>query len=117
MICRSIFILTTWGTYRLANRFRLNVWTRVTVVYDPKSAYGDHSGNLVYKDTTMYALPYFDDRQHEEGSGQMVLGRAYTTHDGEYANVFIDDLEMWNRKLTHEEIVRVKLKLNGWTES
>ena len=81
------------------------MWSRITVVYDPKSASGDHSGNLVYKDTTMYALPYFDDRQHEEGSGQMVLGRAYTTCDDHCGNVLIDDLQMWNRKLSHEEII------------
>ena len=77
------------------------------MVYDPASASGDRSGNKVYNDNQMYSIPFDESKQHLVGTGQMVLGRAYIDYNDYYANVFIDDLKMWNRMLTHEEIIEM----------
>ena len=77
------------------------------MVYDPTSTSGDYSGNKVYNDNEMYSIPRTETRQHRPGIGQIVLGRAYTDDNVMYTNVMIDDLKMWNRMLTHEEIINM----------
>ena len=44
---------------------------------------------------------------YPQGAGDMVLGRTYTNEDIKYSNVLIDDLAMWNTKLTAEEIEEI----------
>ena len=77
------------------------------MVYDPDSTSGDHSGNTVYVDNQMHPMELGDVRPHQQGVGQMVLGRSYTNLDKDYARTFLDDLKMWNRMLTHEEIIEM----------
>ena len=101
--------MTTDGTWYNQNPFYLpfNRWYRITLVYDPKSASGDRSGNKAYVDNRMFSLPRTDTRNHRQGTGQIVLGRAYTNVNDDYSHVFIDDLKMWNRMLTHDEIIEM----------
>ena len=110
VFCRSFFILTTGGTWVNNNNtvyLPLNQWLRITIVYDPNSASGDNSGNMAYVDNEMYPILKEDSRTHRQGTGQMVLGRSYTDLNEDYCDALIDDLKMWNRMLTHEEIIEM----------
>ena len=102
--------MTNDGIYKLVNSsFYLdrNEWYRITMVYDPASTSGDYSGNKIYNDNEMYSIPRIVTRQHRPGIGQIVLGREYTDDNVMYTNVMIDDLKMWNRMLSHEEIINM----------
>ena len=77
------------------------------MVYDPASTSGDRSANKVYNGNQMYSISFDESKQHRVGTGEMVLGRSYIDYNDYYANVFIDDLKMWNRMLTHEEIIEM----------
>ena len=41
------------------------------------------------------------------GPGAMVIGRRFVNEDGDYASVVVDELLMWNRKLTQLEIQKI----------
>ena len=41
------------------------------------------------------------------GFGRMVIGRSYVNSDEEYASVVVDELLLWNRKLTQPEIMKI----------
>ena len=41
---------------------------------------------------------------HNAGPGSMVIGRTFTDVDDEYASVCVDELTMWNRQLSFQEI-------------
>ena len=77
------------------------------MVYDPNSASGDNSGNVAFVDNEMYPILKEDSRTHRQSTGQMVLGRSYTDLNEDYCDALIDDLKMWNRMLTHEEIIEM----------
>ena len=41
------------------------------------------------------------------GDGRVVIGRYYTNRDDRYASVAVDELTLWNRTLTLQEIQAV----------
>ena len=41
------------------------------------------------------------------GSGAMVIGRCYPDFDSRYVSVVVDELLLWNRKLTQPEIQQI----------
>ena len=110
MFYRLIGIHTSHGRYNPVSQdisLETKIWIRITIVYDPASATGDGSENKFYKDNQMYALFRSKTRSHKNGRGQMVLGILYTNVPHFYSNDLIDDLKMWNRKLTEEDIVEM----------
>ena len=72
------------------------------MVYDPTQG----AKNKVYVDDKMYNMVTYGG-SNSQGTGKMVLGRKYNNLDMDYFQCMIDDLKMWNRILTHEEIVQL----------
>ena len=75
------------------------------MVYDPESATDDSKVNKVFIDEKKYEMVREDLQNRPQGTGQMVVGRGYINWDQYYADGLIDDLKMWNRKLSDDEIV------------
>ena len=42
-----------------------------------------------------------------KSSGDVVIGRKYVKDDGEYCSTMVDELMLWNRSLTQEEVENV----------
>ena len=62
-------------------------------------------GITVYQDGTQ--VEHDDTRYNQlytRGSGSMVIGRKYTFKDDHYTSVAVDELTMWNRQLSVQEI-------------
>ena len=79
------------------------------MVYDPEAANNQSISSKVYLGNREYLIgphPTKTDT-YQQGPGNMVLGRTYTNEDIKYSNVLIDDLAMWNTKLTQEEIEEI----------
>ena len=68
----------------------------------------DGQGITVYTDG---ALQGSDTSKHthslQPGDGRVVIGRRYTDRDWDYASVEVDELTLWNRTLTLQEIQAV----------
>ena len=65
----------------------------------------------IYKGNTMYPMT-LKAATSLQGTGQMVLGKDYVYtqgHPNSHLNVSIDNLKMWNRKLTTAEIKQLSL--------
>ena len=58
-------------------------------------------GSLQGNDTSKYT------RSWAAGDGRLVIGRWYTDRDQRYASVAVDELTLWNRTLTLQEIQAV----------
>ena len=43
------------------------------------------------------------------GSGAMVIGRRYVDADRNYSSVVVDELLLWNRELTQQEIMKISV--------
>ena len=73
------------------------------MMYDTSLDDGDRSS--VYLDGIEYPADSYSSNSREPAAGTMVLGRLYPdTEPGEPAVALIDDLIMWNRLLSPEEI-------------
>ena len=81
--------------------YERNTWFRLTLVYDSESTTGE-----IYQDDAPYPMKS-EAVSSQSNTGQMVLGRGFTNVDDDYAYVLIDNLKMWNRKLTREEILQL----------
>ena len=60
-----------------------------------------HDGVQVASDTTKwpYSFP-----PYRPGDGTFVIGRFYTDRGEDYSSVEVDELTLWNRNLTQQEI-------------
>ena len=74
------------------------------MVYDPEAATDDSKVNKVFIDKQKDEM-VLNNENLTQGTGQMVLGQAYLTSDAYLGPALIDDLKMWNRKLSDDEIV------------
>ena len=105
--CRYFRFYTSHGRYSHVDTVvDINKWIRFTMVYDPESA-TDIKVNKLFLDSQMYSM-YRDitsDKITSQGTGQTVLGRRYNNKNYDYTDELIDDLKMWNQKLSDEEIV------------
>ena len=85
----------------------MNKWIRFTFVYDPILVNGIPNMK-VYIDNVTYPVKNRENQvTYQPNSGGMVLGRAFTNQDSYYVDVLIDDLTMWNRKLTETDIAAI----------
>ena len=67
---------------------------------------GPDAGIVAYHDTKLVAQTA-NDREHDSvpGSSMVFIGRKRTNNDGdEYASLMADELTLWNRSLTAEEV-------------
>ena len=107
--CRRILLFTPHGRYRRKDLpFQMNEWFCFTVVYDSEPNNNDGTGNKVYIDDTMYPMERHKLENSPLGTGKMALGRILTDEERSYSDVLVDDLTMWNKKLTKEEIKEIK---------
>ena len=69
----------------------------------------------------MYSMEWVNSYKHWKGNGRIEIGRTYTSVDDHYSHVFVDDLRMWNRMLTHEEIIDMDENndstINSWAST
>ena len=52
-------------------------------------------------------LNHYNGAWNVAGPGTMVIGRRFVNEDGDYASVIVDELLLWNRKLTQPEIQKI----------
>ena len=107
LYCRYVSVFTPHGLYRSDFSCEKNVWMHITCVYDANSD-DDIFAGQVFVDNTVDVLVEMKFNSFMAGTGNMVLGRSFTNQDDKYSNVLIDDLAMWNRKLTEEEIKEIE---------
>ena len=43
----------------------------------------------------------------KKSSGDVVIGRKYVKEDGDYCSTMVDELMLWNRSLTQEEVENI----------
>ena len=82
------------------------------MVYDAKSATDNSTINKVFIDNQMYPMVRQDSVNYSQGMGQMVAGLKYINVVDVYGDILIDDLKMWNHKLSDGEIVA----LSNWID-
>ena len=78
-------------------------------MYDPEAAHNQVISSKVYLGNTEHSIgPHRKKTDtYPQGPGEMVLGRTYTNEDDKYSNVLMDDLAMWNAKLTAKDIKEI----------
>ena len=105
--CRYIGFFTSHGLYRSVIDLDTNDWVHITMVYDLDL--DSSTAGQVLVDDTKYTLGKWDrsEPSYPAGTGNMLLGRLFFDRN-QYSNGLIDDLAMWNRKLTKEEINEIK---------
>ena len=101
-------MFTSHGLYRRKDLDLVrHKWVRFTVVYDSESMNGNGTSNKIFIDDAMHDMERSKTDNYPQGPGNMVLGRTVTNKNDFYSDVLIDDLAMWNRQLTNEEIVEI----------
>ena len=60
-----------------------------------------HDGTKVAEDTTKSNLP------SKSGQRRVFIGRRRVSHDQDYSSIVVDELTMWNRKLTPGEVTQI----------
>ena len=60
-----------------------------------------HGATQVAEDTTKSNLP------SAPGDSRVLIGRKRISRDDDYASIMVDELTMWNRKLTPEEVTQI----------
>ena len=74
-------------------------------MYDAQSASDDETFEL-FGDNRMYPMYRSTTYKYPPGgTGQMVVGRNWVNENRSYGAAVIDDLKMWNRNISDEEIV------------
>ena len=67
------------------------------------TAYQD--GSLVDSDTSRTAFAQIS--EHISGNGEVVIGRRVGFRNTLYASAFVDEIKMYNRQLSQEEITNM----------
>ena len=67
---------------------------------------GPTAGIVAYHDTTVVAeTDEYTNKTSTPGEGKIYIGRKRTNNDGdEYSSLMADELTLWNRSLTAEEV-------------
>ena len=67
---------------------------------------GPYAGIMAYHDTTPVAeTDEYTNKTSTPGEGKIYIGRKRTNNDGdEYSSLMADELTLWNRSLTAEEV-------------
>ena len=77
-------------------------WFHLVVVYlGPNNVQGlvvYVNGTKEVTDTIMYRVA------NHPGNGKLIIGRRYTDWDHNYTSVAVDELTLWNRALSAQEI-------------
>ena len=77
-------------------------WFHLVVVYlGPNNGQGlvvYVNGTREGRDKTMYG------GANQPGNGELIIGRKYTDWDDKYASVAVDEMTLWNRELSAQEI-------------
>ena len=79
-----------------------NEWVQVVMVYKGSGeALRVHVNGDVRRGNVQYRLPVV------LSSGEVVIGRKYIEEDQTYCSTMVDELMLWNRSLTEEEVENV----------
>ena len=73
-------------------------WFQMVVVYHSARLTVHHVGTLEQPDTSM------DPGAYRASSGRMIIGRKSVDINAFYTSVIVDELTLWNRSLTTQEI-------------
>ena len=67
---------------------------------------GPYAGIVAYHDTTLVAeTDDYTNKTSTSGEGKIYIGRKRTNdNDNAYASLMADELTLWNRSLTTEEV-------------
>ena len=71
----------------------------MVVVYHSARLTVHHVGSFEQSDTSME-----DPRTYRASSGKMIIGRKTVDANDFYTSVIVDELTLWNRSLTTQEI-------------
>ena len=63
-----------------------------------------HDATQVAQTTEKKVIP---DINSLPGLRRVFIGRKRVSHDQDYASIMVDELTMWNRKLTQEEVTQI----------
>ena len=69
---------------------------------------GPDAGIVAYHDTTLVA-DTTSKRVYGSAPGEsrVFIGRKRVSHHQDYSSMMVDELTMWNRKLTSEEVIQI----------
>ena len=83
---------------------RLSQWVHhVFVLHHLGEGEGD-AFSLYVNGVSVGGFTVVSGNRNQPGPGRMVIGRRCVNDDGYYASVVVDELLLWNRKLTQQEI-------------
>ena len=79
---------------------------------------GPYAGIVAYHDTTPVAeTNHYEDKTSNPGEGKIYIGRKRTNdNDNAYASLMADELTLWNRSLTAEEVEMIYQMYQEWNE-
>ena len=104
MLCFSWRLDTLNGVFR-ADLPRQAGWIHYTFVLGVRN---EADGFTVYVNGVLATEGSMSsDEGFAPGSGAMVIGRRYLDFDSRYVSVIVDELLLWNRKLTQPEIQKI----------
>ena len=75
----------------------------LTLYYDVQIGGGTNTIQI-YQDGKEAYSGLFDNAEHSPGDGRIVIGRRFTGSDREYISVQVDELLLFNKTLSEEEI-------------
>ena len=92
------------GYFTVGTGKTLDMWFMVTVVY-----HGLNRGLAVYHNITKIGESSTHDKNYSysPGPGTFTLNRKYTNQDNYYSSVMFDELTMWNRALSSQEVEKI----------
>ena len=69
---------------------------------------GADAGIVAYHDTTQVAETTIKTLYGSApGESRVFIGRKRVSHHQDYSSMMVDELTMWNRKLTSEEVIQI----------
>ena len=86
------------GAYSVGNYAIGNIWTHVALNYDGDGIKVYYDCDLI--DSTTDKAPY----NLSSGNGKTVIGKRFTNRDEDYSGFDIDELLLFNEKLTEDQI-------------
>ena len=98
-ICCSYSILNGQTETFAIVSFTLNQWFHAVVIYQ-----GPQDVFTVYHDTTQVGTSTNYGRGASKGTGQMLIGAMAIEGAPKYSSVAVDEVKMWNRQISEDEI-------------
>ena len=95
------------GYYHVDLAARLSQWAHYAFVLHGIGE-GEGDGFTLHENgVPVGTLNHSNGTWNVAGPGAMVIGKRYVNEDGDYVSVVVDELLMWNRKLTQPEIQQI----------